>query len=79
MGGMWNRIAQSHMLRVVAGWSCIVLGLLGCVLPILQGFLFLAIGAALLAPYVPFFRRLRIVLLRRLPRMRKKIYRYTGG
>ena len=34
--------------RKVLGWSFIVLGVLGCVLPFLQGFLFLALGVFVL-------------------------------
>lgn len=30
--------------RMAAGWSCLVLGVLGCILPFLQGFIFLALG-----------------------------------
>lgn len=44
------------IIRIAAGWTFIVLGLLGLVLPFLQGILFLCIGAFLLAPDVPFFR-----------------------
>lgn len=34
--------------RKVLGWSFIVLGILGCILPFLQGFLFLALGVFVL-------------------------------
>ncbi|MCK8785504.1 hypothetical protein M0638_14030 [Roseomonas sp. NAR14] len=34
--------------RKLAGWSLLVLGVLGCVLPFLQGFLFLALGVFVL-------------------------------
>lgn len=73
---MWRYIEHyglGHAVRVIAGWFFIVLGLLGLVLPVLQGILFLAIGALLLAPYVPFFRRIKVYLFRRFPRMRKRI------
>ena len=33
--------------------ACLALGLIGLILPIIPGLLFLAIGAILLAPYVP--------------------------
>ncbi len=36
--------------RTIAGWTCIVLGVLGLVLPFLQGVAFLLAGAALLGP-----------------------------
>ncbi|MCF7838974.1 MAG: hypothetical protein K9N49_10130 [Candidatus Marinimicrobia bacterium] len=56
-----------HLLRLVAGWLMIVLGLLGLVLPILQGLLFLAIGIYLLTPFVPALARLQVWLHRRFP------------
>ncbi|MFT8246012.1 PGPGW domain-containing protein [Roseomonas sp. BN140053] len=34
--------------RKAIGWSLLVLGVLGCVLPFLQGFLFLALGVFVL-------------------------------
>jgi hypothetical protein len=36
--------------RTIAGWTCIVLGIVGLVLPFLQGVAFLLAGAALLGP-----------------------------
>lgn len=34
--------------RMAAGWACMGLGVLGCVLPFLQGFVFLGLGLFLL-------------------------------
>ena len=73
---MWHYLEEYgllHAVRVFAGWAFIVLGLLGLVLPILQGILFLAIGALLLAPYVPFFRRMKLLLYRKFPRVRRSV------
>lgn len=39
------------VLRIGLGLVMLVLGLLGLVLPVLQGFLFLLVSVALLAPY----------------------------
>lgn len=36
-------------LKIAVGWAFVVLGLVGLVLPILQGILFLAIGLGILA------------------------------
>ncbi len=75
---MWRYLEQyglAHLVRVAAGWAFIVLGLAGLVLPVLQGILFLAIGALLLAPYVPFFRRIKVLLYRRFPRIRRSAER----
>ncbi len=43
---------------LAAGWLFIVLGILGLFLPILQGILFLAIGATLLSLESPWARRM---------------------
>lgn len=55
-------------LYLVAGWFCVVLGVLGLFLPILQGILFLMIGLVLLAKAQPRFRLLKMRLKRRYPR-----------
>ena len=75
---MWRYLEAyglPHVVRVVAGWFFIILGLLGLVLPVLQGVLFLAIGAVMLAPYVPFFRRIKVAIFRRFPRIRRSVQR----
>ena len=38
--------------RIVSGWVFLLLGVAGLFLPILQGIIFLTIGAILLAPYI---------------------------
>lgn len=57
------------IVRHVTGILFIVLGVVGLVLPILQGILFLAIGTLLLAPEIPFFHRLFQRVERRFPRL----------
>jgi hypothetical protein len=52
-----------------AGWFFVVLGILGMFLPILQGFLFLAVGIALLAREIPWVRRRRERLYARYPKL----------
>lgn len=41
-------ILRPSLLRKVSGWAFLVLGVLGLVLPFLQGFLFLALGVFIL-------------------------------
>ncbi|MFO7903633.1 MAG: hypothetical protein ACQESR_07365 [Planctomycetota bacterium] len=64
------------MLRHVVGILFIVLGVVGLVLPILQGILFLGIGTLLLAPDIPFFHRLSQRVERRFPRIGRAAHRW---
>ena len=61
---------MNGVLRHVLGWLSLLVGLAGLVLPILQGWFFIALGAVLLAPDVPFFARLVAWIERRFPRLR---------
>lgn len=45
--------ATRRLLMVGLGWTFVLLGLAGLVLPVLQGILFLAIGFAILARHSP--------------------------
>lgn len=53
--------------RYFFGWFFIFLGIIGLFLPILQGILFLVIGAIILAPLVPFFHRTLVKLENKYP------------
>ena len=79
MTSAWERprppFGWRDITRIVAGGICIVLGVIGLVLPFLQGILLLAIGTGLLAPYIPFFRRLRIWFYRRYPEIRRRLHK----
>ena len=55
------------ILLQTAGYAFLVLGVLGLVLPILQGFLFLAIGLIILAKTAPWAERLLDKFRRRYP------------
>ena len=58
-----------RFLILASGWFFIVLGILGLFLPILQGILFLAIGAYLLSLESPMARRFIERMRRRYPRL----------
>jgi len=45
------------LIRQVAGWTLLVIGVAGLILPVLPGWPFLGAGALLLAPHVRLFRR----------------------
>lgn len=53
-----NKDRIKRAIRPALGLLCLILGFIGLVLPVLQGILFLLIGALLLAPYVPAFNNL---------------------
>ena len=53
----------------VVGWAFILLGLLGIVLPVLQGVIFLLIGLYILSTISPWAARLLIRLRKRFPRV----------
>lgn len=63
---------SKRIVRIIAGWIFIALGIAGLVLPILQGILFLAIGVILLAPDVPFFGRIQEKFKERYPKAYEK-------
>jgi len=46
-----------RLVRLVSGWLLLILGIIGCFLPILQGFLMMAAGLALLSRESPFIKR----------------------
>jgi uncharacterized membrane protein YbaN (DUF454 family) len=65
-----------RVLRHVLGWSLVVLGIIGLFLPILQGILFILAGITILAPEIPFFRRLLSELQLRYPSAFKKVEQF---
>jgi Putative transmembrane protein (PGPGW) len=54
---------------IAAGWFFILLGVVGAVLPVLQGWLFFAIGLLLLSREIAWAERLRLRLFRRFPKL----------
>jgi hypothetical protein len=67
------------LLRQVLGWFFILLGLLGLVLPVLQGVVFLVIGVALVGRRNPLIRRSRLVFKRFLRRWATARSPLVGG
>ncbi len=67
------RRMMGRVVRHVLGWGSLALGVAGLVLPVIQGWLFIALGALLLAPDVPFFARLLDRIERRIPALRHPI------
>ncbi len=67
----WKTLKRPVMLTL--GYTFLALGVLGLFLPILQGFLFLAIGLAILARQAAWARLLRMRLVRRYPKLGAKM------
>ncbi|MDA0704335.1 MAG: hypothetical protein O3A96_14050 [Proteobacteria bacterium] len=63
-----RRNSGRRWLILLAGWTFIVLGVLGLVLPFLQGILFLLVGLWLLSHELEGAYRLRQKVTRRIPR-----------
>ncbi|HET6884550.1 MAG TPA: hypothetical protein VFI31_30630, partial [Pirellulales bacterium] len=51
-------LSSWKIVRQLAGWGLLLIGLAGLILPILPGWFFIAWGVVTLAPDVPFFGRL---------------------
>jgi len=66
----WARIAI-----LAGGWFFLVLGVLGLVLPVLQGWLFIGIGFLLLSREQEWARRALDRLCRRFPALGRQIHR----
>jgi uncharacterized membrane protein YbaN (DUF454 family) len=62
-----------RIIRITLGTVFILLGILGLFLPILQGWLFLALGALFLSVDLPLFERLVLWIEDRFPRLRSSV------
>lgn len=68
----WAEMTWKDYLRIGLGLAAFLLGVLGLVLPILQGVLFLMVAAILLAPYSRWVQGKRVWLERRFPWVTEK-------
>ena len=64
-----------RFVRISLGTILILLGIPGLVLPILQGWLFLALGALLLSVDIPLFDRLVSWIEKKVPPVKKPVER----
>ncbi|MHC1741862.1 MAG: hypothetical protein AB9873_02380 [Syntrophobacteraceae bacterium] len=67
---------MKRIIRIVFGWICIGLGIVGLFLPILQGWFFLVMGIALLARDVRLFGRVLCWLERNVGFVRRWMARH---
>lgn len=68
-----------RLIRLIVGWFLFALGILGLFLPILQGWLFIAIATILLAQDVPFFKRIWQYVQQRFPKVARKADKITNN
>lgn len=64
-----------NLLRIILGSLFLLLGLVGLVLPVLQGVVFLILGLLLLSPNVPLFARLLCWIEQRFPHLQSTVQR----
>jgi len=60
---------MKRLIKLILGWAFVALGIVGLVLPILQGLLFIAIGFAILSQESEWARRQVEKLRHRYPRL----------
>ena len=60
----------TRIIRLTAGWTLIVLGLIGTLIPVLPQIPFLVAGALLRAPHVRLFRRVSAWFHKKYPQSR---------
>jgi uncharacterized protein len=70
-----EKILMKRIIRISLGVFFLILGLAGLVLPVLQGLLFLAIGALLLSSDLKCFARFEEYIKGRHPKIRRAIDR----
>ncbi|MDZ8117943.1 PGPGW domain-containing protein [Pontiella agarivorans] len=70
---IWNRHTKL-IAKHVAGWFCIIVGLIMCITPG-QGLLTILLGVYLLADEIPLFGKIRDYLERRFPKAAAFVHR----
>ena len=68
-----------RLIRIVLGCLLLLLGLAGLVLPVLQGWLFLAMGVIVLSRDVPLFARMERRITARFPRAGRLVNRLRAA
>jgi len=58
-----------RVLVLLLGWGCVLIGIVGLFLPVLQGILFLLIGLVILSSEYDWARRLIVKLRERFPKI----------
>ncbi|MFA5044183.1 MAG: hypothetical protein WC381_04805 [Kiritimatiellia bacterium] len=64
------------LIRQIAGWTLIAIGVAGWILPVVPGWLFVGAGALLLAPHVRLFHRFAAWIHVRFPMLRVRLRKF---
>jgi len=67
---------MKRIVKLIAGWAFIVLGVAGLFLPVLPGLVFLLVGLTILSTEHRWARRLMIRLRRRFPKASRELRRF---
>ncbi len=70
---------MKRIAKLCLGWGFFGLGVIGCFLPILQGFLFMAVGLIFLADESPFLQKYVRRLEHKYPVHMQKVYGFRDG
>lgn len=65
---------MKRVAKLAIGWGFVVLGIIGCFLPVLQGILFMTIGFFFLAEESPFFKKHLTLLEHKFPERIRKVH-----
>jgi len=81
LGAFWERVRQHPVKRIIiltAGWICIVFGIVGLFLPVLQGFLLIGCGLWLLSKESKVMRRFADRLTKKYPNQHQRLLIWKG-
>jgi uncharacterized membrane protein YbaN (DUF454 family) len=70
---------MKRVAKVAIGWFFVGLGIIGCFLPILQGFLFMTVGLIFLADDSPFLQKHIKRLEDRYPNQMQKVHSFRDA
>jgi uncharacterized protein len=64
---------MKRIVTITIGWTFLILGVIGCFLPILQGILFMGVGLLILSEHNPLIQRYLQRVARRYPEQYHKV------
>jgi len=74
-----TQLMTKKLVKLIVGWTFLILGILGLFLPILQGVLFTAVGLVILAEESKFVKKLLQPLERKYPKQFEKVHEFQNS